>query len=93
VPDAFTKPDGALFGPFTVTGGQIVGKVIVKTPANMADLAKQSDSIRAELKQKKAADRSTLFEQGLKKRLVSEGKLKINQDVLTRLVQNYTNRS
>jgi peptidyl-prolyl cis-trans isomerase D len=93
VPDAFTKPDGALFGPVSVTGGQIVGKVVARTLANIADLPKQSDAIRAELKQKKGTDRTTLFEEGLKKRLASEGKLKINQDVLSRLVANYTNRS
>jgi hypothetical protein len=45
------------------------------------------------LKQKKVTDRSTMFEEGLKKRLVAEGKLKINQDVLARLVQNYTART
>ncbi len=90
VPDAFTKPDGALFGPLAVTGGQMVGKVIARTPASLADLAKQSDTIRADLKQKKMADRTTLFEEGLKKRLTTEGKLKINQEVLTRIVRDYT---
>ena len=67
--------------------------MVAKTPANLADLPKQSEAIRDELKQKKTADRATLFEEGLKKRLTEEGKLKINQDVLTRLVQNYTTRS
>ena len=59
----------------------------------MADLPKQSEAIRIELKQKKTSDRATLFEDGLKKRLTAEGKLKIHQDVLSRLVQNYTSRS
>ena len=93
VPDAFTKPDGAVFGPVSVTGGQLVAKVIAKTPANMADLAAQRETIRTELKQKKTTDRATLFEEGLKKRLTAEGKLKVHQDVLARLVQNYTTRS
>jgi peptidyl-prolyl cis-trans isomerase D len=93
VPDAFTKPDGTLFGPVLVSGGQVVGKVVARTPANLADLPKQIDTIRAELKQKKTTDRGTLFEEGLKKRLAVEGKLKINQDVLSRLVQSYTSRS
>ncbi len=94
VPDAFTKPEGALFGPVPVANSQqLVAKVIARTPANPADLAKQMESIHAELKQKKATDRSTLFEEGLKKRLTEEGKLKINQAALNRLLQNYTNRS
>jgi peptidyl-prolyl cis-trans isomerase D len=93
VPDAFTKPDGAVFGPVTVTGGEMVAKVIAKTPANMADLPAQAEAIRSELKQKKITDRTTLFEEGLKNRLTAEGKLKVHQDVLARLVSNYTNRS
>jgi hypothetical protein len=93
LPDAFTKPEGSLFGPVSVPGGQVIAKVVAKTPANLADLPKQSDAIRADLKQKKTADRSTLFEEGLKKRLTAEGKLKVNQDVLSRLLQTYTNRS
>jgi peptidyl-prolyl cis-trans isomerase D len=93
VPDAFTKPDGTLLGPIAVPGGQVIAKVVAKTPANLGDLAKQMGGIRTELKQKKVTDRSTMFEEGLKKRLVAEGKLKINQDVLARLVQNYTART
>jgi hypothetical protein len=95
VPDAFTKPEGALFGPVMVANSQqMIAKVIARTPANPADLEKQLASIHADLKQKKAADRSTLFEEGLKKRLTEEGKLKINQAALNRLLQNYTtNRS
>jgi peptidyl-prolyl cis-trans isomerase D len=93
IPDAFTKPEGALFGPVAVANSQeLVGKVVGKTPANPADLAKQMEGIRAELKQKKASDRSTMFEAGLKKRLTDQGKLKINQAALNRLLQNYTNR-
>jgi hypothetical protein len=93
VPDAFTKPDGTLLGPLSVTGGQMVAKVIAKTPANVAELSAQGEGIRNELKQKKVTDRTTLFEEGLKKRLAGEGKLKIHQDVLARLIGTYTNRS
>jgi peptidyl-prolyl cis-trans isomerase D len=94
IPDAFSKPEGVLFGPLMVANSQqLIAKVIGKTPANPADLEKQMAGIHADLKQKKASDRSTLFEEGLKKRLTSEGKLKINQAALNRLLQNYTNRS
>jgi hypothetical protein len=55
-------------------------------------LPAQSASIRDELKQQKARDRATLFEDGLKKRLQDQGKLKIHQDVITRLVQSYSTR-
>ncbi len=90
--DAFTKPEGALIGPAAVTGGQVVAKIVARIPANLSDLPAQNASIRDELKQKKTTDRAALFEAGLKKRLTEQGKLKIHQDVLTRLIQSYSNR-
>jgi peptidyl-prolyl cis-trans isomerase D len=91
LPEAFTKPIGSVFGPIAVTGGRVIAKVISKTPADLSTLAAQSSSIRDELRQQKSRDRSMLFEEGLKKRLQDEGKLKIHQDVITRLVQTYSN--
>jgi len=94
LPDAFTKPVNALFGPTAIPGGGfVVAKVIAKTPADAALLAAQTPALRNELKQQKTQDRATLFEDGLKKRLEDEGKLKIHQDVITRLVQAYSTKS
>jgi peptidyl-prolyl cis-trans isomerase D len=90
LPDAFTKPVGALFGPITVTGGRVVAKVAAQIPADLSELPKQASTIRDELRQAKSRDRSTMFEDGLKKRLQDQGKLKIHQDAITRLVQTYT---
>jgi peptidyl-prolyl cis-trans isomerase D len=87
--DAFIKPDGAVFGPIAVPGGRVVAKVLAKLPADLTLLPAQSSTIREELKQQKIKDRTTMFEAGLKKRLEEEGKLKIHQDVITRLVQGY----
>lgn len=106
LPDGFTKPVGAVIGPFTVVGGRGLAKIVAKTPANLADLPAQTASIRDELRQQKARDRGTLFEEGLKKRLQEEcplwnrvtfwsggcPALKIHQDVITRLVQSYNQR-
>jgi peptidyl-prolyl cis-trans isomerase D len=91
--DAFVQPVGALVGPVTAPSGTVVGKVIAKTPADASELPGQTASIRDELKQQKARDRSALFEEGLKKRLQEQGKLKIHQDVIDRLVQSYSTRS
>ena len=90
---AFSKPVGTLIGPVTVPGGQVVAKVVAQTPADAAGMAAQTDTIRTDLKQQKGRDRAQLFEDGLKARLEQEGKLKIHQDVLTRLVKSYTTRS
>ena len=66
--------------------------MVAKTPADLSELPAQTAVIRDELKQQKIKDRTTLFEEGLKKRLQEQGKLKIHQDVLTRLVQSYSTR-
>jgi peptidyl-prolyl cis-trans isomerase D len=92
LPDAFVKPVGALIGPVSVPGGRVVAKVVAKAPADLSALPAQTASIRDELKQQKTRDRTTMFEAGLKKRLEDEGKLKIHQDVITRLVQSYSTR-
>jgi peptidyl-prolyl cis-trans isomerase D len=93
IPDAFTKPVGALLGPFAVVGGRGVARIVAQVPADLSALPAQTAGIRDELKQQKSRDRSTLFEDGLKKRLQEQGKLKIHQDAITRLVQTYTTRS
>ncbi|MDP9055190.1 MAG: peptidyl-prolyl cis-trans isomerase [Acidobacteriota bacterium] len=90
--EAFTKAAGTLFGPAGVPGGRVVAKVVAKSPADVAALPAQTASIRDELRQQKIRDRTTMFEDGLKKRLQDEGKLKLHQDVITRLVQSYSNR-
>lgn len=92
-PDAFTKPANSLIGPVSAGGGEAVAKIVSKTPADMAQFAAQQASIRDELKQQKARDRVQLFEDGLRKRLEAEGKLKIHQDVLSRIIQNYTQKN
>jgi peptidyl-prolyl cis-trans isomerase D len=90
--EAFSKPVDSLIGPVQVPGGRAIAKVVAKTPADLSELPAQTAVIRGELKQQKVKDRTTLFEEGLKKRLQDQGKLKIHQDVLTRLVQSYNTR-
>jgi peptidyl-prolyl cis-trans isomerase D len=92
IPDAFTKPLGALVGPFAVVEGRGVAKVVARIPADDSELPAQSAGIRQELRQQKSRDRATLFEDGLKKRLQEQGKLKIHQDAINRLVQTYSTR-
>ena len=107
IPDAFNKPAGAILGPFPVVGGQGVAKIAAKTPADLADLPAQTSTIRDALRQQKTRDRATLFADGLKQRLQTDCSvwrrvqfwsggcpvLRINQDVITRLVQSFNQRS
>jgi peptidyl-prolyl cis-trans isomerase D len=93
IPDAFTKPVNSVIGPVSAGGGELVAKIVAKTPADMSLLPAQQTSIRDELKQQKARDRIQLFEAGLRKRLEQEGKLKVHQDVLSRIVANYSQKN
>jgi peptidyl-prolyl cis-trans isomerase D len=93
VAGAFTSPVGTILGPQQVAGGRLVAKIISKTPADMALLPVQTASIREEIKQKRVRDRSDFFLAGLQDRLKADGKLKINQDVINRIVQSYTQKS
>ena len=89
VPDAFTKPVGSLFGPISAQGGRVIGKVVGHTEPNLGTLAGQTSSIRDELKQKKARERMMVFEDGVRQRLIKEGKIKLHQDVISRLAATY----
>ena len=91
--DAFVKPVGGVVGPLAAAGGRVFAKIVSKTDADVAGLGPQTVAIRDDLKSQKVRDRAQVFEDGLKKRLQGEGKLKINQDVLTRLIQQYSTKS
>ena len=93
VPELFTKGTGALIGPTSVTGGQLVGKVLSTTLADPAGLATQRQKIMDDLHQAKSRDRATFFQQGLRDSLTASGKLKIHQDVIDRLLATYRQRS
>ena len=55
----------------------------------LAAASTETAGLRDELKSKKARERNELFEAGLREQLVKEGKVKIHQDVVNRLVANY----
>ena len=87
--EAFSKPMGTLIGPIPAQGNRVIAKVVSHTQADMAAFATQKASIRDEIKSKRARERNTVFEAGLKEKLTEEGKIKIHQDVLGKLIANY----
>jgi len=89
ISEAFTKPDGAIVGPVSVPDGKVVVKVLSHVPADMSTFAAQRTLLRDDLKSKKARERDQLFEAGLREQLIKEGKVKIHEDVVNRLVANY----
>jgi peptidyl-prolyl cis-trans isomerase D len=90
VSEGFSRPDGTVFGPIGLPdGGTAVMKVISHSGADMAQLPAQRSAIRDEIKSQRARDRNTLFENGVKDMLIKQGKIKIHQDVINRLIANY----
>jgi peptidyl-prolyl cis-trans isomerase D len=89
-PDAFAKPVGSLIGPNGLSAdSKVVLKVVEKIPADMSGLATQSASIREQIKNEKGRARNALFEDGVRDALVKEGKIKVHQDVIDRLLASY----
>ena len=85
--DAFGAKDGALLGPLNVADGSAVVKVVSHTAADMAGFSAQEATLRTEMKGKVSQERERLFAEGVRKRLEREGKVKVQQDALNRLLQ------
>ncbi len=87
---AFEEPVGAIVGPLNAMGNIIVCKVVAKIPADMTKLAAQRERIATEIRKQKAKQRQSLFEDGILAKLINDGKLKINNRTIKRIVSNYT---
>ena len=89
-PDAFAKPAGTIIGPNGLTAdSKVVCKVVEKIPADLSGLASQRLAIRDQIKTEKARTRNALFEVGLRDALTKEGKIKVHEDVIDRLLAGY----
>ena len=66
-----------------------MAKIVGHIQPDMSKLAEQRASIRDDIKSQKARDRNSLFEAGVRDELARQGKIKIYQDVINRLITNY----
>jgi hypothetical protein len=66
-----------------------VAKVISHVDPDPAKLPEQRVALRDEIKSQKARDRNSLFEAGLRDALIKQGKIKIHQDVINRLLASF----
>jgi peptidyl-prolyl cis-trans isomerase D len=85
----FDKPVGDILGPVTVEDQRVVIKILTKTEPDPAGMASQLTLIRNDLKSKLARERNQIFEDGVRQALVKEGKIKIYQDVIDRIVAGF----
>lgn len=87
--DLFEKPAGSLSGPHNISGQVAVARLVSKTDADMSKLATERPNLITGIKGRKAQERKDLFEDGLVNRLIEKGKIKINQDIIRRLIDSY----
>ncbi len=89
VAQAFSSPDGAIIGPVMMPEGTVVVKVVEHIAPDLSKLSEERATLRDQIKSQRAKQRDQLFEAGLKERLIQEGKIKIHQDVINRLIAGY----
>jgi len=88
--EGFVKQTGELFGPVAVGDQRFICKVAARTDADMSKFAEERSNILNALKSRKARERSELFVDSIRTRLVREGKVKIHEDVIRRIASAYT---
>jgi peptidyl-prolyl cis-trans isomerase D len=87
--NAFSMKAGEIGGPVNVTDGQTVFQVLDKQPASEEDLAKARDGLRRELSEQKQSLLYQVFTEALKERATKQGRLRIDQAALDRLISSY----
>lgn len=90
---AFKDNTGAVIGPVAVQSGQAVAKVTQKVPADMSLFAKSKDSIVQSLTQQRQGVQGSLFRDSVVSELKRKGKIKTNQDNITRLTASFQQAS
>jgi peptidyl-prolyl cis-trans isomerase D len=89
ISQAFSGKDGAILDPIVMPDGTVVVKVVEHVAPDMSKLPAERAAIRDQIKSQKAQDRDALFRAGLKERLIEEGKIKIHQDVINKVIASY----
>jgi peptidyl-prolyl cis-trans isomerase D len=87
--DLFGKAPGAMTGPHNIGGQVVVARLNAKSDADLSNLAAEKSNLLVGIKGRKAKERLDLFEDGLINRLIDKGKIKLNQDVIRRLIDSY----
>jgi hypothetical protein len=90
VAEGFSRPVGTIFGPVpTADRSVVVARVVAHVEPDMTQLPAQRATIRDEIKSQRARDRNALFESGVKDMLIKEGKIKLHQPAIDRLLATY----
>ncbi len=87
--EAFNKPVGSVIGPVQSGDSHFIVKVTRKVEPDMAKLAGERAKLLEAIKRRKASERREIFEDGILSQLVREGKVKIHDNAVKRLVASY----
>lgn len=85
----FMHPKGFVVGPYRVAQRTFFYQVADKKEADMAELPIQRETIVTTLRGQKSQSRRELFEDGLVQALTKQGKIKVSQDAMKRLLAAY----
>jgi len=75
--------------PVAAQNGQFVCKVKEKTPADMTQFAKNKDAIVQSLTSQRESIQGQLFRDSIVSELKRKGKIKLNQDTLSRIAASF----
>lgn len=88
-PEAFKQNVGAIVGPVGAQSDQFVCRISQKIPADMAQFAKDKDSIIQGLVAQKRAAQQPLFRASVVADLKSHRKIKVNEEAINRIVSSF----
>ncbi len=88
---AFAQPVGGMVPPFRAGNKMYLIRVSGKNEANLAELASERDEIRKQLNAVKSQERLQLYLEGVQARLEKEGRIKIDAQRVTSLMQSGLN--
>ena len=86
---AFKDNVGDILGPVAAQSGQFVCRVSEKIPADMTQFAKNKESVIQNLTQQRQGVQQPLFRDSVVAELKRRGKIKMNQDTLSRLIGSF----
>lgn len=87
--EAFERPTGTVFGPVAVQDQRFIVKVVGKTPADMSQLASETEMIRSVVKNERAQERIQLFQESVRDAFIKSGDIKIHKEVVDRITGSY----
>lgn len=89
IPDAFTKPVGTIVGPVPVQGRNVIYKILDRQQADLKGHEAERATVLKDMKQRKGSQEFALFQDSVVAKLKAEGKVKIHQDAINRLVASF----